>query len=218
MQENKQTQKKPQTPPNKSGKAKPKVGPNGKPINKNAMKKRKKKKVSFGGIFSIFLLIVIAGVVGVIYFDLFGSRQILVDVLELGKPTQVQLDELNAKISELATKEEEYNSTIFNLNKREKEVTDKEKELDAKEKELENKESELNTLKNSVVSGKNDLKTMAKMFELMDAKKAAKAIGDMEKVEDIIVLLANMDSEKSALILDNIDTKMATKIMDEVTK
>lgn len=218
MQENKQTQKKPQTPPNKGGKAKPKVGPNGKPINKNVMKKRKKKKVSFGGIFSIFLLIVIAGVVGVLYFNLFGARQILADVLELGKPTQAQLDEVNAKISELETKEEEYNSTIFNLNKREKEVTDKEKELDAKEKDLEKKETELTILKNSVQTGQKDINSMAKMFELMDAKKAAKALSDMEKVEDIIVLLANMDSEKSALILNNMDSKMATKIMDEVTK
>jgi uncharacterized protein HemX len=191
MQEKKQT-------PEKS-KAKPggRPMPKGKPVNKKAMKK-KKKRVSFGGVFSIFLILVIGAVVGVLYFDLFDTRQMLSDILELEKPTQAQLDEVNAKISELAIKEEEFSSTVFSLNKRDKEVSEREKELNTKEEQLKKKEEELKTLKTNVESRQKDVKAMAKMFELMTAKKAAEALSKMDNIEDITMLLANMDSEKSA--------------------
>ena len=86
---------------------------------------KKKKRTSLGAVFSIILLLVIVGLAAVLYFDVAGSKQILAQVLELEKPTQEQLDEVDLARTELASKQEELTQACLPMTRKAKNLSKK---------------------------------------------------------------------------------------------
>ncbi|MCK5129117.1 MAG: hypothetical protein KAQ68_04655 [Clostridiales bacterium] len=182
-------------------------------VSKKVVKKKKKKKSSGGAIFSILLLVIIIVVVAVLYFDVAGSKQILAQVLELDKPTEEQLAELETRRLDVVAKEEEQNGIIFTNNKVTKELEEKEAALTKIEEQQSKKKKELEDLQNEVDLENKEFSATVTMFEMMDAEKAAKAIDQMGDADAITKLLTHMDSEKASEVLNFMDYKIAAEVL-----
>ena len=190
---------------------------------KAAPPQKPKKKISGGLVVALFFLILIAGAVGVVYFDLGGFKDVAVTALKLNEPTSAQLEKEAAREKAFADKEnallaveEEQKATAKELKAREKAVTAAEADLAERDAALTQMETELNKLSESLNAEQLDLDAAVQMFSNMDAKRAAKALSGIDEPADIALLLLHMDSVKSALILNNMRSSLATKVMTEI--
>ena len=50
----------------------------------------------------------------------------------------------------------------------------------------------------------------------MDEKSAAKAIAGMDSVNDMVKILASMPSEKAALVMEKMDSDLASEILSQM--
>lgn len=189
-----------------------------KTVQKKTVQKKKKppvkKKKSFGMIFSVILILAIVAAIAFLYFDVLGSKQMVAGFLSLDEPTQEQLDVLNAKSLELQAQEEEINIKMVSSDTLSNELAAREAALDAREGKLEKNEEALAAMQNEFDLKVSDVNATIEMFELMEAEKAAKAIGQMKDDEAIIRLLTGMSSEKAAEILNFLDYKVTSGVLD----
>lgn len=196
--------------------------------------KKPKKKVSGALVVALLFIILIGATLGMLYFDLYGARDIAVSAFDLDNPTKNQLDAVSQKEQALLQREKELadREAAFaaeqekaaqeqkELNKelkaREKTIADKEKELAKLEAEIASKQAELDELAASIEVKRIDISTAVQMFADMEPDKAADAMEGIENPSDIALLLLYMDSEKSAAILNEMRTKLATSVMLEI--
>ncbi len=204
--------------------------------------KKPKKKLSGALVVAILFVLLIGAGFGVLYFDLIGARDVFVTMFALQNPTREQLYtvaekeksllereqslaakelELANRETELADKKKEQEADQKALNKelksRESGVSSKEKELLKREEALSIKQAELDKLAASLEIKKIDISTAVQMIAGMKPDKAADALSGMSNPADIALLLLYMESDKSAAILDEMKTKLATSVMLEIT-
>ncbi len=205
--------------------------PNASPAPKT---KGPKKKVSGALVVGLLFVFLIAAGLGMLYFDLYGVKDFAVNAFALEDPTKKQLDAVSQKLQALAAKEKELadREAAFaveqdkqqqeqkQLNKdlkaREKTVTDKEENLAELEAKIAQRQAELDALAASLEIKRIDISTAVQMFAGMEPDKAADALEGIANPADIALLLLYMDSEKSAAILDEMKTKLATSVMMEI--
>lgn len=203
--------------------------------------KKPKKKLSGALVVAILFVLLIGAGFGVLYFDLIGARDVLVTMFALQNPTRQQLytvaekekallereqsfaakeQELADQETELADKKKEQEAEQKALDKelksRESGVSSKEKELLKREEALTVKQAELDKLAASLEIRKIDISTAVQMIAGMKPDKAADALSGMSDPADIALLLLYMESNKSAAILDEMKTKLATSVMLEI--
>ena len=203
--------------------------------------KKPKKKLSGALVVAILFILLIGAGFGVLYFDLIGARDVFVTMFTLQNPTREQLytvaekenallereEDLAAKEQELANreteladkrKEQETEQKALNkeLKSRESDVSSKEKDLLKREEALSIKQAELDKLAASLEIKKIDISTAVQMIAGMQPDNAADALSGMSDPADIALLLLYMESNKSAAILDEMKTKLATSVMLEI--
>lgn len=187
--------------------------------------KRKKKKAPGALIVGILLTLLFAAAVGMIYFDLAGFKDAAVTALHLGDPTKTQLEALDARKQSfteredaIAAEEDAQKAATKELKAREKAVADKENALAEQEAAQTQKQADLDALAATLDAKQIELNSAVAMFSNMDSQKAAKALSGVKSPADIALLLLYMDSEKSAEILNNMQSSLATKVMSEIIK
>lgn len=196
--------------------------------------KKPKKKVSGALVVGLLFLLLIAATLGLLYFDLYGIKDFAVSAFRLENPTKNQLNAIEQKELALADQEkalaeqeaafteeqkkasQEQKDLNKELNAREKAVSDKEEELSALEAEIAKKQAELDALAAELEIKRIDITTAVQMFAGMDPDKAADALEGIKDPADIALLLLYMDSEKSAAILNEMRTRLATSVMLEI--
>jgi flagellar motility protein MotE (MotC chaperone) len=187
----------------------------------SAKVQKKKKKISAGTLFSIVLIVLIAGACAAVYFDIGGTKQIVASVLELNTPAsatedgtdksaaQAQLDQREAA---LGKKEEE-------LHQKEVDLKAKEDELSTKEQDLTQRESAVKEIETQVDEQQKQYYTsVAQIYEKMDVKKAAKAVSGLASTQEMAQVLLYMSSEQAGKVLDEINSAVATEILSEMMK
>ena len=186
-------------------------------------KKKAKKPVNPFAIICILLVVLLLGFAACAYFDLFNMKQVIVDVLKLESPTKGQLAELEAQQKELDLNKQEFTKTSTEQKKTASEQKKTASDLDKREKAVadaeaaaKTKQEELDALQKQLDTKQVDLKATVAMFEKMDATKAAPAISAMKNINDMAMILSGMASDKSAAILNNMDAKIATKVLNAV--
>lgn len=185
--------------------------------------KKKKKRISAGVLVSIVFVIAIAGVFAMVYFDIGGTKQSVIEMFSLDIPPDEQIVSAHQMVEEALTKQEELELQIETLDQQLDDWEDREDELIDKQEDLADKEQELAELEETIsgddseTEGEDDVLTATvKIFEEMDTAKAAEAIVGMETIQERVTLLINMTSDKAALILDQMDSELATKILSEM--
>ncbi|HWR24237.1 MAG TPA: hypothetical protein VN366_12245 [Feifaniaceae bacterium] len=204
-------------------------------VNPALKAKKPKKKVSGALVVGLVFLVLIAASLGMLYFDLYGAKDLAVNAFRLEDPTKNQLNAVAQKEQALAEREkalavredafteeqkkaqQEQKALNKELNSREKTISAKEKELAALQASIDEKQAELNELAAKLEIKRIDITTAVEMFAGMDPYKAAKALEGIESPADIALLLLYMDSDKSAEILNEMKTKLASSVMQEIT-
>jgi len=174
---------------------------------------KKKGKLSGGALLSIVLLVLVIGVCAAVYLNLAGAKDMVADVL--GLTTIESASEIRAEAqAEIETQTAEIASEKSALKEREK-------ALDAREKDLSEREAALSDLEAAATEEEQaakELKAAAEIFAKMDAASAAKAIAGMKSVDEMVKILANMPSEQAALVMDEMDSKLASSILSAMMK
>lgn len=187
--------------------------------------KRQKKKASGALIAGLLLTLLFAAAVGMVYFDIAGFKDATVTALHLSNPTKTQLEALDAREQSftqreeaIAAEEDAQKVAAKELKAREKAVSDKERALTDQEAAQTQKQAELDALAASLDAKQIELTGAVAMFSNMDSERAAKALSGIKNPADIALLLLHMDSEKSAEILNNMQSSLATKVLSEIIK
>lgn len=180
---------------------------------------KKKKKISGAAIFSIFLVVVIIGLFAAIYLDLGGAKQMAVSLLKL-EPAPAATDAAGGMTqAELEQRSGELDKRDTGLDARQDALDTKEDELSTKEQDLKQRETAVTEAEGRVSEQRKIfLVSAAKIYESMDVKKAAKAIGGMDTAQEMAEILLYMDNIKAAAILDQLSSALATEILSEMMR
>ncbi len=200
-------------------------------------KPRKKMRVTFGGILSMLLLLMILAGAGLLYFDYGGVRDVFISFFHLEEATRAQLQELDTQSAGLTARSAELDARSAELDEREadiktledasdareKELTKRAEALDAKEQDLLTREQTLQTrtaeveaLAQQIDGWKVDIEAAAKMYEQMDAVIAAQTLSVDADPAQIARLLLKMDSAKAAAILEEFSKNLRKQVTDEM--
>ena len=216
----------------KAGAVRPPAARNGTPPAPKT--KPPKKKASGALIVGLLFLFLIGATLGLLYFDLYGVKDFAVSAFGLEDPTRNQLNAVKQGEQALADQEkalaereaafaeeqqkaqQEQKALNKELSAREKAISGKEEELAALQSSIEEKQAELDKLAAQLEIKRIDITTAVEMFAGMDPDKAADALEGIKEPADIALLLLYMDSEKSAAILNEMRTKLATSVMLEI--
>lgn len=185
----------------------------------NKPPQKKKKKISAAAIVCVVIIVLVIGAVAAVYFDVGGAKQIVSSLLKLEPANTGEGSAAEKKQEELALWEK-------SLSDKENELKDKEKGLDDKEGELNKKEGGLIAREAAVAEAESEadkereeyLKTVADRIGKMDVKKAAAAIAGMDTTMDMAKILLYIAPEQSALIMNQMKSALATKILSEMMK
>lgn len=180
---------------------------------------KKKKKMSAGALGCIVLVVLFAGALAAVYFDLGGTKQIAASLLKI-EPVRTEADE------QIKAKQDELDELMKTLDKKESDLDLREDELSTREDGLSAKEGELTQREAAVVKEETEadaqreayLKTVAERFGKMDVKKAASAIAGMETAEDMAKLLLYIPTEQAALVMNQMKSALVTEILSEMMK
>ena len=174
---------------------------------------KKKRKLSGGALLSIVLVVLVLGVCAAVYLNIAGAKDALAGALGLTtiESASAQRAEAQAGIDEQAAEIASEKSAL----------KDWEKALEAREKDLTERESAVGGLEDTVAQQEQaeaELQTAAQIFAQMDAESAAKAIAGTKSVDEMVKILTNMPSEKAALVMDEMDSSVASDILSEMMK
>lgn len=188
---------------------------------------RKSGKSSGGAVARVFLVVLILAGAMLVYFNIGGSAEAVIAVLKSNLPADEQtyegptIEELEKKQAELIKFEQTLEKRKTNIDRKEDEVSLLEQNLREREKtlaqQLEAFEEESKTVY-ALAEAQANIKSTAQIYEKMDVQKAADAISKLKPVSLIAELLKAMDEAKAALILDKMDTKLATSVLSEMMK
>lgn len=180
-----------------------------------------KGKKSGGAVACVFLVVLVIAGAMIVYFNVGGSAEAVIGILESNLPEEetiyegLSIQELENKENELIKFEQTLEKRKKNIDRKEEGVLSLEKELGEREKTLsgqlaafEQESSEVY----AIAKAQTDIKATAQIYEKMDAQKAAEAMSRLKPVSRIAHLLKAMDSQKAALILERIDSKLAASI------
>jgi flagellar motility protein MotE (MotC chaperone) len=147
-------------------------------------------------------------------------KQIVATALKLNEATsatgsQEQTDEIKLQKEEINRVSTEQKKTAADQSKKDAELISREKAIAEKENQAEEKQKQLDMLQQKLQGQQTDYNNLVARFENMAPAKAAPAIAGMKSISDMVRLLSGMKSEKAALILENMDQKIATKILAE---
>ena len=151
-----------------------------------------KKKANPFAIVCILLVVLVAAFCAMVYFDIGGLKQMVAGALQMEKPTQGQLAEVQAAQkalddtkADLLKTSTEQKKTASDQKKAASDLDKREKDLQAREQALTTRQAELDTLQQQLAGKQVDQKATVDMFANMDAVKAAKAISGMKSVNDM---------------------------------
>jgi flagellar motility protein MotE (MotC chaperone) len=195
------------------------------PVKSNVIKqtqkapaKKQRRKISGSAILCIILLLVITGSAGAVYFDIAGAKQMVVSILKINAsaPTaeSTAQTDMEAQTAALEQKAKDLSVREQNLKTKEDELGTKEQGIAGREKAVTDVEAQLNSDKQQ----QSYIQTSAKIFEQMDAAKAAKAIGGMKTTGEMAQILLHMSTEKAALVMNQMSSSLATKILSAMMK
>jgi flagellar motility protein MotE (MotC chaperone) len=195
------------------------------PVKSNAIKqtqkapaKKHRKKISGAAILCIILLLAIAGSAGAVYFDIAGAKQMVASVLQISAPTTTAVSTANTDIE---AQKADLEKRAKDLSVREQNLKTKEDELSTKEQDIAKREKAVTDAESKLASDKQQqvyIQTSAKIFEQMDAAKAAKAIAGMKTTDEMAHVLLNMSTAKAALVMNQMSSALATKILSAMVK
>ena len=78
------------------------------------------------------------------------------------------------------------------------------------------REEEIESLQLQLSQKVDDIKSISKLYENMDAQRAAQILTELDDVETVILILKNIKKEKTADILENMDPKTAAYITNKM--
>lgn len=183
------------------------------PVHTAAKPKRKRQSfISFGAVLSIILILAVIGFFLAVYFDVGGLKKTAVSMLNLSAPTNAQLDAVNHQIAAARDELQSVKDETKDLKAKEEDLGKKEKQLETREEALDTREQQIEASKLQQKGADETIKAASVIFEQMEAKKAAKAISELETTKEMALLLTHMDSEKAAAIMNEMDTDLASEI------
>ncbi len=111
-----------------------------------------------------------------------------------------------AKLSALRTDLENFKAQLENRGR----------ELDEKEEQLALKEQEVEQLMDKLSQQFHDLTEVVKIYEKMDGEEAAAILSEIEDTDQLLLIIKNLNKEKSAEILGLMDAKKAADILSRL--
>ncbi|MHB1313887.1 MAG: MotE family protein [Christensenellales bacterium] len=180
--------------------------------------KKNKKKLRAGSIFCTVLILVSAGVIAMVYFDLGGFKDLAVSALNLDIPSNAQIAESESGRQEMETKQAQINQALAEQAKTVQELERKQIYLAQQEQLLAARQAELDKQEQAFKAKQSSMEAMVSIIEQMDPAVAAKTLEKMKNISDMVRLLTNMSSEKAALILNNISLSVAAQIASHMVK
>lgn len=174
---------------------------------------KQKGKLSGGALLSIVLVVLVLGVCAAVYLNIAGAKDALAGALGLTtiESASAQRAEAQAGIDEQAAEIAGEKSAL----------KEREKTLDAREKDLSDREAAIGGLEGTASEQEQaarELKAAAEIFAKMDATSAAKAIAGMKSVDEMVKILSNMPSEQAALVMNEMESKLASDILSAMMK
>lgn len=194
-----------------------------KPVNKPHA--ARKGKSSAGAIACVVLVVLVLAGAALIYFNVGGIGEIVVEVLSINLP-QDETENEGPTVEELLKIENDLKKFEETLEKRKERLDKKDNELSVQGKELLDRErtiseriaafEEESDAVYALAEEQASLKAAAQIFEQMDAEKAAEVLSKQRNMAYIADLLKAMADEKAALILDNMDATLANRVLTEM--
>lgn len=185
-----------------------------------AKAQKKKKKISAGTLICIVLIVLIAGAVAAVYFDIGGAKQIAASLLKLDAPVSAEGGtENSAAVEQLDQREKTLDEKEQELSKKEDELNTKEQELGTKEQDITQRESAVKETEKTIDEQQKEYYTsVAQIYEKMDVKKAAKAISGLASTQEMAQVLLYMTKDQAGKVMDQINATVATQILSEMMK
>lgn len=186
-------------------------------------KEKKEKKSSpllmFLGMF-LFFLILIAGAVVLIYFNVGGIKQPIDEFLNFSNFAQeANMSVINDEKKKLDDKEKDLAKRENSLSVGQRELDEKEKALTAREAELKKREDALVTPTPSAGPGapiSSDLKIAISTLNEMEPAVAADILEGMTNQQYLMQIIRNMNKDVRAAILEVMDVTKARQIINSL--
>lgn len=182
---------------------------------KGAAASKKSKPTALIAIVVIFLILVSAGVV-VFMLNIGNIRETVLNVFLPQIGTEEQMSEqqqLEAQIRDeiirLDAIEEELNTRESKLNLRENELNLRAEDLDKLMQENADINSRLSLQLESITR-------ITEMYGSMESEQAAQILSEMENTDQIVLILKNLDNEKSGEILGLMDPQIAAGLIERM--
>lgn len=165
----------------------------------------------------ILMAIVIASLIFLYFFNIGGIRdntsKLLNSIFKKSADKEVmQEKETQKAMEQIELEKEKILYAQAKLNDAKLELDTKQKELENRETELLEREKEIDQLEEQLSQKVEDIKIVSKLYEQMDAQRAAEILTELENMDTIIAILKNVKKENTAEILENMDPKTAANI------
>lgn len=175
-------------------------------------KRKAKSSISAGAVLSIILILAVIGFFLAVYFNVGGLKQTAVSMLNLSTPTNAQLEATNHQIALAREELQSVKDETKDINARAAELDDKEKQLEARKQALNTRAEQIENEKQQDKDAEETIKAASLIFEQMEAKNAARAISELETVQEMALLLTHMASDKAADIMNEMDSDLTSEI------
>jgi len=171
----------------------------------------------------IILLIVVVGAFFIFSLKVNNGKNLFTDIIKpLFDPAKessqnLRSNELDDKIKLVDQKETDLTNLKNELDSLKAELDIKEKNLTEREQALLDSEKKVKDLESKLSGQVSDLKEIVKIYENMQPEKAAAILSEMDPTL-VAQIIRNMKKEKSAEILAAMDTKTAVEITNKIIK
>jgi flagellar motility protein MotE (MotC chaperone) len=172
-----------------------------------------------GALSAVFVCLLLVGALGAaLFFNLFQSRDRLIDALgwtdEAANHKQEQLSDWETKLNNdaltLASQQKD-------LKAQEEGLREKETEAVRREEELASQIEQYTELLAQLETKNNDIQTVIKAIEGMDAKAAAAMLMEMKDRAAMIALFSRLKQASKSAILEALDAKSAAGLAEDLT-
>lgn len=182
-----------------------------------AVKPREGRKSRKSVIIFILVAIVIASLAFIYLLNIGGIKtntvKLLNSIFKKSADREVMREiETQKTMEQIQLEKEKISYAQTKLNEAKLEIDTKQKELEDRETELLEREKEIDQLEEQLSRKVEDIKNVSKLYEQMDAERAAEILMEIENMDTIIAILKNIKKENTAEILENMDPKTAANI------
>ena len=174
---------------------------------------KKKGRLSGGAFVSIILLVLVLGACAAVYLNLAGAKDAVAGVL--GLTTIESASELRAEA------QAEIDAQTAEIANEKAALRERENALEARERDLIEREAAVSDLEDTTEEQEQDTAELAaagEIFAQMDPESAAEAIAGMESVDEMVKILTHMPSDQAALVMDEMDSDLASDILSAMMK